>query len=382
MNQKALTADAIFDGKTLHTAKTILLSDEGTFKETMNEVLPDAIKYEGILCPGFINSHCHLELSAMKGGAEKTGLVNFLINVVQGRHKKSEDVPTAIAVAHDEMWHNGIDAVVDICNTADTVAIKKSSPLLWQNMVEVISLYDDTLAKQQAYYTGVQRQFLAAGLHAQLTPHAPYTVTPAALQWLNESTAGGLVTMHNSEAAAENELFATGSGDFLKLYQTVGRGTAVIGGTGRSSLQSWLPYFTEGQTIILVHNSFVSEADILFAKEHASLYGLQLFWCLCPNANLFIEDVLPPLVLLMKHHCKIIVGTDSYSSNHQLSIVAELNTLQQNFPQLDVTTLLQWATGNAAPLFNNKKGLFTAGLQPGVVLVQTNNNTLTAQRII
>src|SRR5690606_40233872 len=43
-------------------------------------------KHQGIIVPGFVNSHCHLELSHLKTKIpEKTGLVEFIKQVARGQ---------------------------------------------------------------------------------------------------------------------------------------------------------------------------------------------------------------------------------------------------------------------------------------------------------
>ncbi|HVG17147.1 MAG TPA: amidohydrolase family protein, partial [Chitinophagaceae bacterium] len=148
--------------------------------------------------------------------------------------------------------------------------------------------------------------------------------------------------------------------------------------SSRSSLQTYLPYYTNGQTVILVHNTFIDEEDILFAKQHAEEYGLTLYYCLCPNANLYIEDRLPPVDLLLKHNCSIILGTDSYASNKELSITSEIATLAANFPELSLSHLLQWATSNSAKAFGGDYlGSFQTGKKPGFVSLATSGDKIT-----
>jgi len=66
------------------------------------------------------------------------------------------------------------------------------------------------------------------------------------------------------------------------------------------------------------------------------------------------------------------MGTDSLASNHQLSILEEIKTLEQAFPELGVENLLQWATYNGARALqlDGMLGSFAPGKQPGVVLIE------------
>jgi cytosine/adenosine deaminase-related metal-dependent hydrolase len=187
-----------------------------------------------------------------------------------------------------------------------------------------------------------------------------------------------LLTIHNQESEAENEFYRSGQGDFLRLYRAMGLDTSFFSGTGKRSLESYLPYFygkNDFQSLILVHNVATNEEDLHFAMNGPHLSGQRspdLFFCLCPNANLYISGELPDVELLIRHHCSIVIGTDSLASNHQLNILEELKTLQRQFPALSTPTLLKWATSNgaAALQLGDKLGSFSPGRQPGVLLIE------------
>jgi cytosine/adenosine deaminase-related metal-dependent hydrolase len=132
-----------------------------------------------------------------------------------------------------------------------------------------------------------------------------------------------------------------------------------------------LPFFNNGQTIFLVHNTFMPEEDIVWANDYAAANGLKLVYCICINANLYIENKVPPIDLLIKHNCHIVLGTDSYSSNWQLSIAKEIESIQEHFPHIPLETVLKWATGNGAKALqmDNELGSFEKGEKPGLVLI-------------
>jgi aminodeoxyfutalosine deaminase len=388
------SADKIFDGYHFHTQSALVTQPDGTIEAIIpvSEAGADVKKLEGILTPGLINAHCHLELSHLKDVIPPhTGLVEFLCSVVTKREasppkssplgRTYEDPAikkaNAIVAAEREMFDNGIVAVGDIGNTADTAEVKSKSQIRWQNFVEVLSFTDEKAEENFSQYKMVAEN-LGTALHSShiahrtsLVPHAPYSISPKTFQLINEATAGQIISIHNQEHPAEDELYKTGGGDYLKLFKIFGINKSPFPITGKSSIRSVLPHFTNRQTIFLIHNTYMPEEDIVWANEYAAANGLQLVYCFCINANLYIENKVPPIDLFIKHNCHIVLGTDSYSSNWQLSITKEIEAIQKHFPHIADETILQWATSNgaAALRWDDSLGSFDKGKKPGVVLL-------------
>jgi cytosine/adenosine deaminase-related metal-dependent hydrolase len=378
MGVEKYRATGLFDGTKLYGSEKILIMDQ-------NGMVLDLQDAEGsdldlpiepnILMPGLINAHCHLELSHLKDVIPPhTGLIEFLCSVVTKRDFSPERIQLAIEQAEAEMAAGGIVAVGDIGNTADTLRVKSRSKIWWQNFVEVLSFTDENSDTQMKHYADVQTQLQWDAIQSGnryrtvMVPHAPYSISPKTFRALNEASAHQIISIHNQEHPAENDLYQTGGGAYLALFSIFGMRESPFPVTGKNSLASVLPYFTKGQTIFLVHNTSTTEADIDFAMEHARLHQLQLIWCLCPNANLYIENKLPPLELLHQKGCRMVVGTDSYSSNWQLSIQAEINTLRMHYPDFPLEVLLQMATRNGAIAlgWDDQLGSFEKGKKPGL----------------
>lgn len=379
MHYQKLRADKIFDGNTFQENKVLLLEPDGTIAGLIAaEEAGDEIKvYNGILTPGFINCHCHLELSHLKNVIPPhTGLIEFLCSVVTKRGFPADFIQQEIEKAEKEMEEKGIVAVGDIGNTADTASIKSSSRIRWQNFVEVLSFTDAKAAENIDYYQQVATQMEnalknnATPHRTSLVPHAPYSISPQTFQRINQLTANQIISIHNQEHPAEDVLYQTGGGDYLKLFKIFGMDASPFPVTGKTSIRSVLPYFNKGQTILLVHNTCMTEPDISWANEYAAANDIQLVYCICINANLYIENKCPPLDLFIKHNCRMVLGTDSYSSNWQLNMAKEIAAIQKHFPQLPVETVLQWATANGARAlqWSDALGSFEKGKKPGVVL--------------
>jgi cytosine/adenosine deaminase-related metal-dependent hydrolase len=133
-------ADELFDGNGfLGESNVLITSADGTIEAIVpvSEAGEDVEYHPGILSPGLVNCHCHLELSHLKGLIPKnTGLVDFVIGVMQQRNFPEEVIYNAIAGAEDEMLGNGIVAVGDICNTPHTIPQKKHGRLHYHNFIE------------------------------------------------------------------------------------------------------------------------------------------------------------------------------------------------------------------------------------------------------
>lgn len=385
MVYRKFRANRLFDGYQFQDPDRVLITDEkGVIHDLVQieDAGDDVVFYEGVLSPGFINCHCHLELSHLKNVIPPhTGLIEFLCSVVTKRGFDPEIIQAEIALADAEMYANGIVAVGDIGNTADTATVKSKSGIRWQNFVEVLSFTDAKAAENFDHYRSVAQQMQQALSTASLehrtslVPHAPYTISPETFRMINEATAGQVISIHNQEHPAEDELYRTGGGAYLKLFSIFDLHSSPFPVTGMSSIRSVLPYFNNGQTIFLVHNTFMPEEDIIWANAYARENGLKLIYCLCINANLYIENQTPPVELFLKHNCTVVLGTDSYSSNWQLSIAKEMASLKLHKGLKD-EQVLRFATMNGAKAlkWDDVLGSFEKGKQPGVVLLNNDFN--------
>lgn len=386
MSYQKFQATQLFTGTELLGPEKVLITDE---KGTVTAIIDEQEAGEGIrqlngvLSPGFINCHCHLELSHLRGRIpEKTGLVDFVFKIVNERHFPEAEILDAISVAEEEMLTNGIVAVGDICNNTLTLPQKTKQRLAYYNFIELTGWVPDLSQARferslSFYHSFKQLQTPNAKRQTSLSPHAPYSVSNELWELMIPYFAGNTVTIHNQETAFEDTLFTKKEGDFMRMYSLMNMDTDFFTPTGKSSLQSYLPKMASAAKKILVHNTFTSEEDVLFVNRQSS----DLSWCICINANQYIEQAIPPIDLFRKHDGHIVVGTDSLASNWSLSILDELKTITQHFPHIPLAELLQWATLNGAQALqmDERLGSFEKGREPGLVLLsQIENGKLTA----
>lgn len=357
--------------------QVLIIKADGTVDALVpvSEAGDDIQQMEGILSPGFVNAHCHLELSHMKGMIPAhTGLQEFVKQIVALRQVDPEAIQAAIVNAEAEMMANGIVAVGDISNTLDTLKQKAKHNLAYYSFVELYDLDPTRAADKILAGLEIQKQFQENCVRASLVPHAPYSVTNELWNLLSAHFGIHTISLHNQETPDENDFFKTKSGSFLGMYERTKVNLDFFEATGLSSLQSILPVFKNVHHGILVHNSFTSAEDI--QAVHAAMNNA--FWCLCPNANQYIEQTMPPVELLRSEKAKLVIGTDSYASNWSLNILDELKTIQQHHPQIPLAEMLSWATLNGAQALQMDKhlGSFEPGKKPGVVLMKDFNATL------
>jgi aminodeoxyfutalosine deaminase len=373
-----LSADKIHDGQQWLAPGSVLEIDEQSGNIiAIHPHLPNEniLHFEGMICPGFINAHCHAELSHMKGAiAEHTGLTGFLQQVMHKRNDYSDaQKETARNEAVQEMYDNGIVAVGDIANTIDTLSLREKGLLHWYTFVESIGFNPARAQSSFDYACKIWSEFAAQKTHDKLlqqsiVAHAPYSVSSDLFALIAAHQPERSMSVHNQESAAENEYYQSKTGAFVNFLKGIGIDDSTFSASSKSSLQTYAYWILEEKPLILVHNSFSIKSDIEFAIERFK----QLYWCLCPNANLYIENQLPDIPLLMSCKAQICIGTDSLASNHQLSILAELLSINRQFPEIGWEQLLRWATWNGACALQMQQeiGRIEAHKRPGILWIK------------
>jgi aminodeoxyfutalosine deaminase len=324
--------------------------------------------HNGIIIPGFVNCHCHLELSHMKWLiGSGTGLTGFIEKVRNARRSEDEKIISAAVRADKEMYDAGINVCADICNTSLTFNIKKESRIHYFNLLEVFGIDPLKAGLRIDEIIRVSAAAREMNLPFSFVPHSVYSLSLPLFRLLRQITKDNLVTsIHFMETPAEEELIEKHSGPLMTSYMQSGLITTGIE-TVKSHAHAILNEITGTGNLILVHNTFADRKIIITVKKRDNL-----FWCLCPNSNLYIEDHLPSVGLLMDEKCEITVGTDSLASNSSLDILGELKTLQLGFPSVSLVELIAWATINGAKALGMEKtyGKIEKGKKPGLLLLQ------------
>ena len=383
---KKISADYIFPVATDPIKDgVIVLDDNGKILSIDERKDHDAASLEihkGVIVPGFVNTHCHLELSHMKNKvATGTTLIPFISSVVKFRDIPQEEIDAAIEKADQEMYDNGIVAVGDICNKLDTAATKTKSPIRYYSFIEMFDFLQESWAatefeKYKAVYDG---QSSSNGNQKSVVPHAPYSVSKNLFQLINEvNENNSTVSIHNQETPAENEFFEKKTGGFIEFYKNFQIPITDWNPIGKPSIHYALANMNPNAKTLLVHNTMCTADDISAAHQWSD----KVYWATCANANLYIENRLPNYQLFLDANAKMTIGTDSLTSNWQLSVLDEMKTIYKYQSYVSFETLLRWATLNGAEALGYEKdlGSLEVGKTPGLNLLNLEDDFLLNQK--
>lgn len=379
MSYLKFQADQLFDGYRFRDKEEVLITDEqGIIQGIFNqEDAGEDIQFiEGILSPGFVNAHCHLELSYLKDRIPcNTGLVPFLSQVMKGRNAATELIEEAIEQGENEMIANGIVALGDICNTTHTIKQKQKGRLIYQNFIEVAGFVP---AGANARFDAIKDVATVFEQHfpdnTSIVPHAPYSVSPLLFDLIRNHSNNKVFTIHNQESAQEDLFFKSRKGDFLSLYNNIGVDISFFKPSFLSSIKYYIDKIDRNLNALFVHNTFSKKEDLQTINDQIN----NPFYCLCPLANLYIEGRLPDIDLfrIATGDNNIVIGTDSLASNKTLSILDEIVAINQHYPSIPIEELLKWSTINGAKALTLDKSLgsFEVNKQPGIVNIGIKKN--------
>ena len=353
------------------------LEEDGTVIRTgvCADPAAEPVFYDGAVAPGFVNAHCHIELSYMKGLFRKgTGMAGFIDQINELRDTKSlEEKVRDLTVAMDSLWEQGVVAMADISNCDDSFAVKARHSMYTRTFLEVFGTEPEDCG---AVMDGVRKLKTVAdsfGIDAAPTPHACYTMSPELVTAVSvEGLKSGFLSFHSEETEEEEEMLKYGSGKMWENRKKAGMSVPPV--TGKSSLLYFIDRLLAGRPapfdehILLVHECCMDQEGIDAAKAVMN----HPFVAVCPLSNLCIHTALPPIDLLRRNGLKVCVGTDSLSSNDDLNLVDELYCLQRNFPEVPLGEIFTWASRNGAEFLAKPEfGTLEPGKRPGLVFIDS-----------
>lgn len=370
---RGVTADIVYTGNSQAIENgTVEFANDGSIEhigKNASGKIEKIEKLDGIICPGFVNAHCHLELSHLENKLQsKTGLHSFIQNLQKQREAPISAINYAMQNADNKLRQNGVVAVGDISNSNLSFGIKKTSDIHYHTFIELFGFdkhKSDAIHKKGMALREELKQLQLSG---NTTPHSPYSVSENLMKAISSEKTNLPLSIHNQETEEENRMFLNREGKMIEMLESFQLDISNWEHSKTSSIKSYLPHFPINRKLLLVHNTYTTEEDMKWAESlHQNLY-----WCFCPKANLFIEGRLPQIDNFYKMGLKCTLGTDSLASNDSLSILEEMQCIQKNYPEIPLQELIKWSSWNAAEFLGIEAqfGSIEIGKKPALLHIQ------------
>jgi len=347
--------------------------------------LPES-RGEGVVLPGLVNAHAHLELSALAGRVPGGGGVIAWTRTLAGELRAGSPAETRAAAetAATSARAFGTAALGDVGNGTAGWRALGAAGLQGRFFHELVGSREartgDALADAAAERAALPASERPAQVAAVPAPHAPYSVGPALLQRIfAAAAAAGLPTsIHLAEDEDEVALLRDGSGGWPAVLRALGADPAERApGLGPCAYLASRGGFATPHPPLLVHMVHASPDDRRRAREAGATAVL------CPRSNLHIGGRLPDLPALLDDGVGLALGTDSLASVPDLSLWAELGTLASAFPAVEPRTWLHAATlGGARALGLHHLGSLAPGKRPGLLDVITEGAAADPERAL
>ena len=375
---RRISAEYLYDGSSYEPLRNayVKVADDGTVLAVGKVENPEAEPefHRGAIVPGFVNTHCHLELSYLKGKFRKgTGMAGFIDQINEMRDTSSmEEKKADIAFWMNEMWKRGVTAMGDISNCSDTFECKADSPMYTRTFLEVFGTEPQDCQDVIDNVLELQKTAEKYGIDAAPGPHACYTMSPELLTAVSAiGLKSGYLSFHSEETQEEEDMMISGSGPMWENRRKAGMSVPPV--TGKSSLLYFIDRLEKAhpapfdEHILLVHECCMNEEGMHAVKNVMK----NAYIALCPCSNIFIHNALPPIGLMRKEGLRLTIGTDSLSSNDDLDMVREMFCIQENFPDVPLGEIISWATRNGAEFLGKGDvyGRLAKGFKSGVAVI-------------
>ena len=299
--------------------------------------------------PGFVNAHCHLELSHLHGKLKpQSEFVDWVYALVKKRSKASpRTIDAGIKNGLSRLLSTGVTCVGDVTSTGSV------TPHIEKAGIRAV-IFHETLGYKTAS-AGVKLRELVDRVERTpgselvthgVSPHAIYSTSANLIRGAAEYAAMRRKPMaiHICETPEENLFAKKGIGAMRELLWRLG--AYEFGRHPKMAPIAAVEELGALKNALLIHFNYPTRGDITRAKKAGARVVV------CPNSNVwFGRKFAHPLPMLLEKGVPAGIGTDSLASNNDLDIAAEARTLHQRFPDMPFKEIFRMATsGGAAAL--------------------------------
>jgi cytosine/adenosine deaminase-related metal-dependent hydrolase len=372
---RKISANYIFTGNTTPIRNGIIvLNDDGIVLDVLDSSDREQHSlefYNGIIVPGFVNTHCHIELSHLKGCIPTgCGMVDFIRGVMASANEFTlEEKKNKVRFADKLMYARGISVVGDVSNKSISFDQKKQSKIKYHTFIEALGSkkeFADRIYSDNKHLVDLLKKYNLSG---NIVPHSTYSLSSELLNIIcKKFKPDEIFSVHNQESSAENNMFLLGKGEMMDFVRLINPEYSEWIHPGTSSSGYLLNFIPDNVKTLLVHNTEVTKEDVDRITKSISNTD-NLFWVMCPRSNMYIHNKVVDYKLFKSGN--ICLGTDSFASNEDLSILSEMIMLHKMNPEIELAEMIKWATFNGAKALNVDKefGTISKGKKPGINLI-------------
>jgi cytosine/adenosine deaminase-related metal-dependent hydrolase len=382
---RALHADAAIAGDSdpVRDAAVVLgptgaIADFGRASDVLPRHAGIAVeRVTGVLLPGLVNAHTHLELSGLRGQIPGgAGFVPWVEHLIGARAEEQPDTDgAAIERAVAELDAFGTAAVGEVTNSLTAVRSLARRGIAGYVFHEVFGVelapLEQRVAGLPAFVQEVVGSWPTPDLAYAPTPHTLYTTHPRIVRRLVEEARekGRRASIHTSEHPAERRFLERGDGPIVEWYERRLRlRRENLEWPGKSPVAFAADLGILSASLLAVHLTDARPDELeRVAKSGASVV-------FCPRSNLHIETKLPPLIAARAAGIWPALGTDSLASSPSLDVLAEARALRDRFPSVPSRDLLRMATWEGArALDRGDLGRIAVGARPGLFTLESSD---------
>lgn len=273
------------------------------------------------LLPGLVNAHTHLELTAMRGFLEGLAFRDWLVVLTKARREcfDAASLYDASCAGIEEALRNGITTMAD---TTESGAPLDAMRDLGVRGIGFIEVFGPDPSQCDASMDGLERAVVAqrardtALVKTGVSPHAPYTVSPALYRRVAEFARRDTwpVAVHIAESDAESRFVRDGEGPFADGHRARGIPVVAHGTTPIALLESTGLLAARP---LLIHAIQLDDADIRRVADAGATVVH------CPISNLKLGHGVARVPTMMAAGIAVGLGTDSVASNDRVDLLGE-----------------------------------------------------------
>ena len=351
------------DGKIVEIVKR--RTDQSFRTSSLDEYIDHG---SGILTPGFINCHTHMELSFLKEKLDCSKGFKAWIQelIIRRENAEHHHIKSCAKKEFEDIHRKGTIAIGDISSTG----IVKD--LFLDSEMDGFIFYEEIGGAENFLHEDIDPKISFAA-------HAPHTTSPKLIKNIKAFTKrmNKPFSIHSGESSEEKRFISGENKGWEEFLLSRGIDSSLWPFPSRSSVSYLDSLGVLDDKTLLVHMLDYFYEDIEIIKQRGSSI------CFCPTSNMKLHGRYPDIKKLINSGINCCIGTDSLASSDSIDIFDEMKLLFSDFG-LSPKTILQMATihGAKALLIDLRYGVLKRGMDAKFVYIDIDDHVNILESII